>query len=51
MVIFEGWNAAGKGALIGKVIRNMEKVASEEVAAVASSWRQQKSPSPSAGPV
>ena len=24
MVIFEGWNAAGKGALIGKVIRNID---------------------------
>lgn len=29
----------------------LEKVASEDVAAVASSWRQQKSPSPSADPV
>ena len=24
MVIFEGWNAAGKGELIGKVIRNID---------------------------
>ncbi|MCR5777470.1 MAG: polyphosphate:AMP phosphotransferase [Lachnospiraceae bacterium] len=24
MVIFEGWNAAGKGAIIGKVIRNID---------------------------
>ena len=24
MVIFEGWNAAGKGALIGRVIRNID---------------------------
>ncbi len=24
MVMFEGWNAAGKGALIGKVIRNID---------------------------
>lgn len=29
----------------------LEKVVSEDVAAVASSWRRQKSPSPSAGPV
>ncbi len=24
MVLFEGWNAAGKGAVIGKVIRNID---------------------------
>jgi polyphosphate kinase 2 (PPK2 family) len=24
MILFEGWNAAGKGALIGKVIRNID---------------------------
>ena len=24
MVLFEGWNAAGKGALIGKIIRNID---------------------------
>ena len=24
MVLFEGWNAAGKGAIIGKVIRNID---------------------------
>ena len=24
MVIFEGWSAAGKGAMIGKVIRNID---------------------------
>ncbi|MBQ5483896.1 MAG: phosphate--AMP phosphotransferase, partial [Lachnospiraceae bacterium] len=36
MVIFEGWGAAGKGSVIGKVIRNIDprffKVTSMEVA-------------------